>query len=198
MASSEPFCPKISPSTITPGDIVINHQDLSDIWGVVSRVESEHTGPNRVVFLSSGRIAKFSTYWSKWIALSPQAYSTFMSSPKHKRERMWKEVEKANAEDGVAVERNSFPCGHMRLYLLTLHKDAEPEQEDYEYHIVCSMVVAAYTPEFAKDLALSYGKLDDSQSAWEDRRNIIHKTIGVSTGFSMPTIVNVARKDYNG
>lgn len=168
--------------------------------GVVSRVEPETSGRTRVIFMTCGRIAKFSTYGAKWLAYSPQAYAAFMSRPENIQARVWREIEQENMEDERAAANYNIPPHHMLLFLLTIHQEVVMNGDDeYSRHVVRSMVVAAYTPQCAKDFALSYEHLDHSSLAWEDSRNILCKTIGVAFGFgTQRTIVSVSREDTNG
>jgi hypothetical protein len=213
----DPSSPKSSPDSVMINDIVINTQDPSDVWGVVLRVEPASLGMKRVIFLSGGRIAKFSTYGEKWHAYSPHAYAAFVSKPDNLQARMWREIEQANAEDEALVARHVFPSEGMRLFLLKLHKDAEVEPtDDYDFGIVRSMVVAAYTAQSAKEFVVSPDSfkksgiafsghhchdepLEHCHSAWEESRNILCKTIGLSFGLgTKTTIVNVSWEDHNG
>jgi hypothetical protein len=185
---------KSSPSDILFGDIIINANDVYDVWGIVSKVDPEHK-QSRVVYLTCGRITKFSTYGEKWIAYSPEEYASLMSNPIIIRDHMWKEIAMANMEndkDQVTHDISLF------LYLLTLPKQVQIETDDiYEHHGVRSMVVAAYTSQSAKSIALTHDRLDDSQSAWKEQRNILCKTIGF--GFvNKPQIISVSREDVNG
>ena len=180
-------------SSIVVGDIVINKYNSSDVWGVIVNVEPENKYP-RVVFLSGGRIAKFSTYNKKWVAYSPLAYAMFMTN----KDRLWKEIAKANSEDEVDYTHSCKADSYeMRLFLLTLHKDVKIETEDdYEFHIVRSMVVAAHTPELAKSIACVHDQLNDSKHAWNEPRNILCKTIGHALVNEMQ-IITVSREDMN-
>ena len=193
-ASSNNFDIIQSLSSIAVGDIVINKNNSSDVWGVIVNVDPKNKYP-RVVFLSGGRIAKFSTYDEKWVAYSPLAYATFMTT----KDRLWKEIAKANSEDEVNYTHSrKADSSEMRLFLLTLHEDVKIELEDnYEFHIVRSMVVAARTPELAKYMACVHDQLNDSKHAWNEPRNILCKTIGHALVNEMQ-IITVSREDKNG
>jgi hypothetical protein len=178
-----------------------------------------------VIFITGGRIAKFSTYREKWLAYSPYAYSVFMSKAENIQARIWREIEYANSEDDALVARHVFPSEGMRLFLLTLHHEANVEPMDYyDYSIVRSMVVASYTAQSAKEFVVSpdrlkerrtalsvrhpngkslieIGKdpLEHCRSAWEEPRNILCKTIGLSFGLgTKTTIVTVSWEDHQG
>jgi hypothetical protein len=185
---------KSSPSDIVFGDIVINANDVYDVWGIVSKVDPEHK-QSRVVYLTGKRIAKFSTYSEKWVAYSPEEYASLMSNPIIIRDHMWKEIAMANMEDAQPQVTRDLS---LFLYLLTLPKQVQMENEDpYEHHCVRSMVVAADTSQSAKSIALTHDRLDDSQSAWEEPRNILCRTIGF-TFVTKPQIITVSREDQNG
>lgn len=186
---------KSSPYEIVSGDIIINASRVSDVWGIVVKVGEDDFSPPRIVHLSSGRIAKFSTYREKWVAYSPKEYARLMSDPIITRERMWEQIALENSLNEHSVCKVS---PGMHLYLLSLHKHVQFYTEDaYELHIVRSMIVAAYTVESAKHIAPTYMHLDDSQSAWNDQRNILCKPIGLAF-VNKPQIITVSREDQNG
>jgi hypothetical protein len=209
----DPSSPKSSPDSVKCGDIVINSQDPSDVWGIVSNVRPESLGAKRAIVMQTKRIALFSTYGEKWLAYSPGAYAAFMSKPDNIQVRMWREIEQANAEDEALVASYVLPSEGMRLFLLTLHEDAKVQPTDpYDYSIARSMVVAAYTAQSAKQFVVlpdhctklsmrdtGNDPLKHCRSAWEEPRNILCKTIGLSFGLgTKTTIVTVSWEENQG